>query len=511
MGMLKGKRGKEEKIEKKPIDVKELSPKYKIVETFVISPFAKVHVAESSEYGGFQYFVDEVKLDERERKAKDKIIDILGKELEPPESSDKDPSSYVLKEAERIAKKYRRTLGKFSDESWKKIFYHVIRDLAGYGELNALFQDPEIEDISCNGLYKPVYIWHRKYENIPTNLSFVDEVYYDNYIIKLTHFANEHISSAHPILDATLPKGHRLAATFMREVTTAGSTLCIRKFRSDPISIVDLIKYGTLNAKIAAYLWILLENKISLMIIGGTGAGKTSALNALMSLIPQNNKVITIEEVAELNPPHENRIQFISRKGYQFGSSETTEISLFDLVKLSLRYRPDYIVVGEIRGEEAYVLFQALATGHGGLCTMHADSLENAVKRLTSPPMNIAEIYVPLMNVCINVSRTDLPKRKFGLTYGRRIRNIQEIIDYESYNTISGWSPIEDDFETDFNESRLLDVIAVKRGIQKKFLVQEIEERENMLMELVKDGIRSQKDVAKKIMGYGMRKAAIKC
>ena len=496
------------KIEKRKfIEVKELKPEYKVVETYwVIEPFAKVYIVENPEYGGFQYFVDEVKLNEREQKAKDKIIDILGKELEPPESIEIDPSSYVLREAQRIAVKYRRTLGKFDEESWKKIFYHVSRDLAGYGELNVLFRDPEIEDISCNGVYMPVYVWHRKYESIPTNISFVDEVYYDNYIIKLVHFANEHISSARPILDATLPEGHRLATTFMREVSTAGSTFCIRKFRSDPLSIVDLINYGTLNAEIAAYLWLLLENKMSLMIIGGTGAGKTSTLNALLSLIPQNHKIITIEEVAELNPPHENRVQFISRKGYRFGSTETTEITLFDLVKLSLRYRPDYIVVGEVRGEEAYVLFQALATGHGGLCTMHADSLEHAVRRLTSPPMNIAEIYVPLMNLGIYVARTDLPRKKLGLTYGRRIRKIQEIIDYEKYNTVAEWLPLDDDFETNFKDSFLLDVIAIRRGVKKKAILEDLKEREEMIMSLVKAGIRRQSEVAKAIMEYRVKK-----
>jgi len=507
MSLLKSGGGKRER--KKVIEVKELNPDYKVVETYwVVEPFAKVHIVESPEYGGFQYFVDEVKLDEREERAKEKIVDILGKELEPPENMDIEPSSYVLREAQRIAIKYRRTLGKFSEESWKKIFYHVIRDLAGYGELNVLFRDPKIEDISCNGLYKPIYVWHRKYENIPTNISFVDEVYYDNYIIKLTHFANEHISSAHPILDATLPEGHRLATTFMREVSTAGSTFCIRKFRSDPLSIVDLINYGTLNAKIAAYLWLLLENKMSLMIIGGTGAGKTSTLNALMSLIPQNNKIITIEEVAELNPPHENRIQFISRKGYRFGSAETTEISLFDLVKLSLRYRPDYIVVGEVRGEEAYVLFQALATGHGGLCTMHADSLDHAVKRLTSPPMNIAEVYVPLMNACIYVARTDLPKKKLGLTYGRRARTVWEIIDYQKYYPVAEWLPIEDDFETRFSKSRLLDVISVRKAFPKDYILKELEEREKLLLNLVKKGVRGQKNVAKAIMEYRRRKTS---
>ncbi|RJS93639.1 protein kinase [Candidatus Bathyarchaeota archaeon] len=490
------KRGDEKKSKKR-----RGSRRYKIIESYWIhNPLAKVNIV--SVGGKIQYIAEEAKLDPKEEKAYKKLRSLITKELAPPETLNVDLDAYILSEAKRLAKKYKRSLGKFTESSWEKIYYYVIRDLAGYGNLDVLMNDPNIEDISCNGLNKPVYVWHRKYESLPTNIVFTDETEYDNFIIKLAHMGGKHISSAHPMLDAMLPGKHRLAATFRREVSPLGSSFCIRKFREDPFSIVDLIKMGTIDETIAAYLWVLLENKMSMIIIGGTGAGKTSMLNALISLIKPNDKIVTVEEIAELNTLHENWVQLTSRQGFKFGAHDETSISLFDLVKISLRYRPDYIIVGEVRGEETYALFQAVATGHGGICTMHADSLDHAIKRLTSEPMNVAEAYIPLMNVGIYLSRVELPRRKLGLSFGRRARNIWEIIDFGEYKLISEWSPTKDKFHTDLNESHLLEEIALKKGLTKKDIIAEIRQRKRFLKELIRSGKRSQKEVTEAIMEY---------
>jgi len=480
---------------------KRTSINYRLVESYwVHNPLAKVNII--SVNGKMQYVAEEVKLNPEEEEAYKNLKSFITRELSPPETLDVDLETYILSEAKRLAKKYKRSLGKFSEDSWEKIYYYVIRDLAGYGNLDILMKDPNIEDISCNGLKKPVYVWHRKYESLPTNIVFDDETEYDNFIIKLAHMGGKHISSAHPMLDAMLPGRHRLAATFRREVSTFGSSFCIRKFREDPFSIIDLVKMGTIDETLAAYFWILLENKMNMMIIGGTGAGKTSMLNALLSLIRPNDKIVTVEEIAELNTLHENWVQLTSRQGFKFGDNDETSISLFDLVKLSLRYRPDYIIVGEVRGEEAYALFQAVATGHGGICTMHADSLDHAVKRLTSEPMNVAEAYIPLMNIGIYVSRVELPRRKMGLTFGRRVRNVWEIIDYGEYNLISEWSPTEDTFQTNLEESHLLEEIALKKGLTKEGVLFEIQKRERYLKHLLRSGKRSQEEVTEAIMKY---------
>lgn len=490
----------------KPTAVKEegegsaKNKRYKVIESYWISnPLAKVNIVSIDNQ--IQYVAEEAKLDPNESKAREKLTSLLVKELIPPESADVDTASYILGEAKRLSKKYKRSLGKFDEKSWEKIFYYVVRDIAGYGNLDILMKDPNIEDLSCNGIDRLVYVWHRKYESIPSNIKFTDESELDSFILKLAHMSGKHISSARPVLDAMLPSKDRLAATFMHEVSTFGSSFCIRKFRSEPFSITDLIEMGTVDERIAAYLWLLLEHKMSLMIIGGTGAGKTSMLNALINLIKPGDKIVTVEEIAELNIAHENWVQLVSRESFRFGTTKESSINLFDLVKLSLRYRPDYIVVGEVRGEEAYTLFQAVATGHGGLCTMHADSLDNAVRRLTSPPMNVAEVYVPLMNVCMYISRVSLPKVKMGLKFGRRVRNIWEIVDYGKYKLISEWSPSKDIFHTNFEESFLLDKIATKLGKEKEDILKEIVQRSNMLRRLVLDGSLRAKNIASVLNG----------
>jgi flagellar protein FlaI len=228
-------------------------------------------------------------------------------------------------------------------------------------------------------------------------------------------------------------------------------------------------------------------------------------LNALTGIITPNDKIVTVEEVAELNPPSRNWVQLVSRRAFRFGSSDTSSISLFDLVRHTLRYRPDYIAVGEVRGEEAYVLFQAIATGHGGLCTMHADSLDHVVKRLTSPPMNVSEVYIPLMNICIYVARVDLPKKKGGATFGRRVRNVWEVVDFGKYNLISEWIPSNDSFKTDLLNSFLLEKISSLRGLKKSTLIEEIESRRKAVQKMVKLGMNAQ-EVAHAIVNYSQGK-----
>ena len=496
----------------KGVSVEKLKRSYHIVEEYPIhNPHARVKIAMAPELGeGNHYFVDEAPLDEEELKTFRKIIGILSKELTPPENPDMTPAEYVYEQAERLAERYHRSLGRFTRRGWDKIFYYVVRDLAGYGPLHVLLLDPNIEDISCNGLNSPIYVWHRKYESIPTNITFTDEKITNDFIVKLAHRSAKHISSAQPILDAMLPEKHRLAATFMKEVSTKGSTFCIRKFRADPFSIVDLISIGTINERMAAYFWLILERKMSFMIIGGTGSGKTSLLNALLSLMPQNDKIVTVEEVPELNPPLTNWTQLNSRQSFQFGSGASASINLFDLVKVSLRYRPDYIIVGEVRGEEAYVLFQALATGHGGLCTMHADSIDHVVKRLTSPPMNVSKVYIPLMNSAIHIQRVELPEQREGLSFGRRVRTVREIEEFEQYREVATWSPSSDTFDTWFEDSFLLRMIAANTGTTMEAVLRELDARERYLREIVMSGIRDQREVAEKILSYYARRKAKK-
>jgi len=487
-----------------PVDIEKVKPEFKIIDEYEVNrPNSRIKIVSSPEIGeGLHYYVEEVQLNEEQHETYQKIVRILSKEFTSPSGEHIDPTEYVYEQAEIIAEKYHKSLGKFTIEEWDSIFYYVVRDLTGYGPLQTIMEDPWIEDISCNGLDVPIYIWHRKFESIPTNITFRSTQTLNDFLVKLAHKSGKHISSAQPVLDAMLPEKHRLAATFMKEVSMKGSTFCIRKFRAEPLSILDLIQFGTLNARISAYFWLILEHKKSFMIVGGTGAGKTSALNALLSLMSQNDKIVTAEEVPELSPPVANWTQLNSRESFNFGDGPSGDITLFDLIKVSLRYRPDYVIVGEVRGEEAYVLFQALATGHGGLCTMHADSIDRVVKRLTSPPMNVSEVYIPLMNIALYIQRVELPQKKDGLNFGRRVRSVSEIAEYDNYLEVSRWDPRTDTFTTMFKDSYILQQISVSSGKSMDQLMEELDRREQYINDMIENGIDNQREVAEKILSY---------
>jgi flagellar protein FlaI len=477
----------------------------KIIEKYPLyEPFSHVVIVQNPKTGEYNYILDELQLDPLERGVYNRILDILLAEIESPKEEIADPRKFFAEEAKKIVDKYRISLGWLPDVSWYKILYHAERDLVGFGKIDPLMRDPNIEDISCDGVEKPVYVWHRNYESIETNLRFHDDDSLDNTVVKLVHMAGKHVSTAFPIVDASLPGKHRLAVCCRREITPFGTAFTIRKFREDPYSVIDLINIGTFSEEMAAYFWVALENRSSIMVLGGTAAGKTTALNALACLIKPGSKIITIEETAELNLPHDNWVSLISRQSYGLGGSGVGEVALFDLVKTSMRHRPDIMIVGEVRGQEAYVLFQALATGHGGMCTMHAENLDSAVKRLTSKPMEISPSYIPLMNIVLSIQRVHLIKNGEKKAF-RRVLNVNEIADFENYRTPIKWEPAQDIHDSNFDKSVLLASIADRRGLSKQDIIKEMERRKDVLHWMREKDIRSYKEVADIIGEYYAR------
>jgi flagellar protein FlaI len=496
---------KEQQLPIPPPPPKPIPKGLKVIEKYPLyEPFSHVVIVQNPKTGEHQYILDELQLDPLEKGVYDRILEILLAEIESPKEEIADPRKFFAEEAKKIVDKYRISLGWLPDVSWYKILYHAERDLVGFGRIDPLMRDPNIEDISCDGVLKPVYVWHRNYESIETNLQFPNDEVLDNTVVKLVHMAGKHVSTAFPIVDASLPGKHRLAVAYRREITPFGTAFTIRKFREDPYSIIDLINIGTFSEEMAAYFWMCLENRASIMVLGGTAAGKTTALNTLACLIKPGSKIITIEETAELNLPHDNWVSLIARQSYGLGGSGVGEVSLFDLVKTSMRHRPDIMIVGEVRGAEAYVLFQALATGHGGMCTMHAENLDSAVKRLTQKPMDISPAYIPLMNIVIPIQRVHLTKNNEKKAY-RRVITVNEIEDYEQYRTPCRWDPAKDEHPMDFSESTLLTSIAERQGVTKKDLVQEIGRRKDVLHWMRERNIRSYKDVAAIIAEYYAR------
>jgi len=467
------------------------------IESYPLSPpFSYAWVFQDDSEGSFFYVVDELPMSRNERDSYKRLKNILEYELKAPRIDETLVNSF-RRQLPIILEEHEEALAGTSQVGLRKIDYYLEKDLIGYGKIEGLICDPYIEDISCLGINKPVYIYHRKYASTRTNLIFTDEEELDDFITRVVHRQGKHVSIAHPIVDITLPAKHRLAVSFGKETTPAGTSFTIRKFKEDPLTIVDLIMNETIDESIAAYLWMLMENKMSVMVVGPTGAGKTTALNAIACLVRPDFKMISVEEVQEINLPQENWVSTIARIG--FGGDSEGEVTLYDLIKSAVRHRPALILVGEIRGEEAYVLFQALATGHGGLCTMHADDVETVIKRLTQPPMNIPQNILSLMNCVIvvkqvNTSSINLQQRKKSM---RKFVKVAEIDNNGFPREVFSWNLSSDTFNRNLEKSYLLSKIAQNLDAPVSVVQQEFERRKKILLTMVEQNMRDFRSVHK--------------
>ena len=473
-----------------------------VIETYMLNePFASAKIVKDSKRGNITYDVEEPKLEDSEVLALNRLKQILNEvlDLKPSDMKSKEVArAYLQQLSKEILDDYRFNL---SPSSQDKLLYYVVRDNLGFGRIDPLMHDSLIEDISCDGVNVPLYIWHRIYESIPTTISFKTAEELDLLVQRLAYMCGSHVSIAQPLLDASLPGGSRINLTFGKEITRRGSTFTIRKFKVDPFTVSDLVSFGSLSKEMAAYLWYAVENRISILVAGGIAAGKTTLLNCLSMFIRPDLKVVSIEDTPELNLPHENWIPATTRTS--FGSaSESVDITLFDLLKASLRQRPDYIIVGEIRGAEAYTLFQAVSTGHLGMSTIHAESVESTVYRLESAPMNIPRTLIAGIDVILVQKRVEFrgkPVRKTisaSETVGLDPRS-GEILTNEVYK----WSSISDKFDYT-GRSYILENIAEKKGITIEEVDDEIQRRANVIDWMCKKNIRNYHDVSNVIRSY---------
>ena len=376
-----------------------------------------------------------------------------------------------------------------------KLSRKILRDIAGYGEIDPLIQDDDLEEIMIIGINKPVFVYHRSYGMMKTNITFTNEQDLLDLIDTIARQINRRIDQESPILDGRLTDGSRINAT-IPPISADGPSLTIRKFRKDPFTIIDLINSKTISVELAAFFWLCFDGlgvkSANAIISGGTSSGKTTTLNALSAFINPSERIITIEDTLELQIPHEHVIRMETRVA---NVENKGELTMNDLVKNSLRQRPDRIIVGEVRAGEAITLFTALNTGHSGFGTLHSNDARETITRLTNEPMSVPEIMIQAIDFIIMQNRIYTPSGKSF----RRISEVAEVVGIEEgvvqLNKIFQWTPETDTIDNVSITSKTLSQIANLSGKSMNELYHEIEKREMVLSHMVRNNIRSVSEV----------------
>ncbi|MBN1860778.1 MAG: type II/IV secretion system ATPase subunit [Candidatus Thermoplasmatota archaeon] len=469
----------------------------------ILEPFVYVKILKDTTSLDKFYKTIEPQLHEKEQESLNFIQETLinSIDIRLDELDDSKVEMFLLGRISNIINEYKLIV---DDILKNKILYYIKRDFVWYGKIDPLMRDPNIEDISCDGFCLPIFLYHRKYGSLKSNIQFPNETMLSEFVVRLAQKCGKHISIAEPMLDATMPDGSRIQMTLSKEVTAKGSTFTIRRFKADPITATDLIAFKSMSAEMVAYLWLAVENGINALIAGGTASGKTSTLNAICLFIPRESKIVSIEETREINLPHPNWIPGVVRSGFGeiINDKLAGEIDLYDLMKAALRQRPEYILVGEIRGKEAYVLFQAMATGHTTYSTFHADSAQSLIHRLEGKPIEIPRVMLQSLDIVTIQIQAELGDKRV-----RRCKQIVEIVDIDPItkeiltNEVFRWDSVNDIFLFS-GKSYILERIRTQHGMSKEEMFDELKRRVEILEWMRENNIRAFKDVARIVSSY---------
>ncbi len=483
-----------------------------IVESYHLNPYVRVEILKDLRESRMLYRLSAIELGEEERRAliriRERLLEMSSERVSVPHG--KGRAQYLEERIEELARKEKGVKG---EDGLNRIKYLLLRDFLGYGKIDEIMGDSNVEDISCDGAGIPLYIYHRKYQNMRTNVVFEDERELNNFIVLLAQRGNRQVSVSDPILDATANDGSRINATFGREVTSRGGTFTIRLFRKVPLTPVDLVSMNTASPELMAYLWLAIERGKNVLFYGGTGVGKTSTLNAVSFFLPQSSKIVSIEDTREINIPHSNWISEVTRRGVGEGrftvGKAAGEIDMFDLLVSALRQRPDYLIVGEVRGREAYNLFQAMNVGQTTLATVHAESVENLISRLENQPIGIPRTMLTSMNVLV--------KQSLIKVEGRAVRRITEVsemggIDPSSneitLNNVFKWDQQSDTFSLN-GESDLMKEIELGENGKSAGLSTELDSRSELLRLLSAGRVEDPKAVWSYLVRYSTEKERV--
>lgn len=375
-----------------------------------------------------------------------------------------------------------------TDRELTLVKYHAVQNIIMSGPLQPLLRDPYIEDIHCIG-HDNVSIVHKIFQSMPTNIQFESMEELDNYVRALSERIGRPASMARPIVDGTLEDGSRISLVYADDVSVRGPSFSIRKFSEEPISITQLIRWNSISSQEAAYLWLCLEEGMSIFFCGETASGKTTTMGAVLPFIKYDSKVYTAEDTIEMQVPHSVWQRLATR---DFGPEES-RVDTFALLKAALRSRPNYIIVGEIRGVEGGVAFQAMQTGHPVLSTFHAASTRKLIQRFTSDPINVPITFIDNLNVAFFQAGI-YREGKFL----RRTMFIDEIVGFNEAlggimtRTIFIWNAADDThvFKGMNNSYILEEKIAVKRGYgDKRRIYEDLATRTKILDEMISRNI----------------------
>jgi flagellar protein FlaI len=449
-------------------------PGEELVERYwVNAPFAYVAITRDEEESEYRYHTVEPTLADDEYA----LLTMLFEDVRDPlvyrgEVSESDVET-VLEDA--ISDHLERYGARIDMEGFYKLFYYLHRAFQGYGRLDPIMHDPHVEDVSCDGYDLPIFVYHDEYTDIETDVSFGGDDL-DDFVIRLAQQSGRHISIGDPMAETTLPDGSRAQLSLGKEVTPRGSAFTIRKYSDEPFTPVDLLNYGTFDIDQMAYLWLAIEHNKSLIFAGGTASGKTTSMNAISMFIPPRSKVLSIEDTRELSLYHDNWLSSVTRERLHEG----TDVTMYDLLRAALRHRPEYIIVGEVRGEEAITLFQAMNTGHTTYSTMHADSVRTVINRLENEPINVPRPMVASLDILLVQTLTRLEGERV-----RRNKTIAEIegIDQRTgeldYSTSFTWNADDDTFGS--SGSIVLDQIRDEQAWSQSELLTELQNRRRFL------------------------------
>ncbi|HKV89620.1 MAG TPA: type II/IV secretion system ATPase subunit [Thermoplasmata archaeon] len=502
-----------------------LGDRRKVNVTYGVNPpFAFVHIGFNEALGEFDYLVLEPRRDPAEVQQtveiRQKMEAQMGQEEIPVSSTVALSESAELKEY--LHQKFLSVLDLYNIDVAPKrqpvLLYYLTREFLGLGQTDPILRDPFLEDISCLGPRLPMYVFHRVFGSLRTNVQYDHDLELNRYVFRLAQIAGKHISIYQPILDATLQDGSRINLTLGTEVTRKGSTFSIRKFSADPVSPIDLLRFGSVSADSLAYFWTLVEHHRSLLISGGTAAGKTTFLNAISMFIRPEDKIVSIEDTPEIQIDHENWIQSVARTGYGTASgiggasgvsglpSQSTRtagtVTLFDLLVAALRQRPEYVIVGEVRGAESFTLFQAISVGHASMSTIHAGSIAELLHRVENEPMNIPRVLFQALDAVAFPAQVVVNDARV-----RRITGVTEILDVDAAtgelltNDVYRWEPARDAFQY-LGRSFVMEEICERTGKSPEALASEMQRKATYLELMSQHGMTYYKDVSRAIAAY---------